>query len=313
MKVVVGSENKDKIKIVEKALKNLNLDVQVEGIKVNSRITNQPLDKDTIKKGAINRAKNAEKKNPDADLWIGLEGGLHDYGEGYHLVTFACLIDKEDNEYIDEGEEIHLPEDVSERVRKGEWFGDVIREYSKDHEIDENLITRLAPFTRALQSAYVAYLKQTGDLKFRQRSSAVVIDDNENFLIVQLTKYGEGDWNFSGGGIEEGEDPEEAVLRELTEELGTDKFEVLRKSKYKEVYDWPNWLIAGDISNKKPIYRGQEVTFFLVKFLGQKEDIKLDPNELRKVKWVKYEDIKSHFRFSRQIGLTDKIRDLLDE
>lgn len=313
MKVVVGSKNKDKVKIVEDALKNLHLDVDIDSVEVDSGIADQPLDREITKKGAINRAKNARKSKPEADFWIGLEGGLHEYDEEYHLVTLACLIDKEGNQYIDEGEEIHLPEEVSKRAKKGEWFGDVIREYSKNNEIDENLITRLAPFTRAVQSSYVEYLKQAGDMKFRQRTSAVVKDTDENFLIVQLTKYGEDDWNFSGGGIEEDEKPEEAVLRELKEELGTDKFEIVKKSEYKEVYDWPNWLIAGDISNKKQIYRGQEATFFLVKFFGQREDIKLDLNELRKIKWVKYEDIKNHFKFSRQIELTDKISDLLRE
>jgi len=139
------------------------------------------------------------------------------------------------------------------------------------------------------------------------------MDRGGNFLIAQLTKYGKDDWNFPGGGIEGGEKPEETVMRELREELGVDKFEVLKKIEYREVYDWPNWLIADDLSNGKRIYRGQEATFFLVKFLGRKEDIKLDRNELRKVKWVKYKDIKNYFNFSRQVGLTDKIRDLLEE
>jgi len=312
MKIIVGTKNKDKVKIVKGALKKLNLDVDIDSVEVDSGIVEQPLDKETTRKGAINRAKRARKSKPEADFWIGLEGGLHEYGDGYHLVTFACLVDKDGVQYIGEGEEIHLPDEVSKRVKRGEWFGDVIREYSKDNEVDENLITRLAPFTRAVQCAYVEYLKQIGDMKFRQRISAVIMDKSENFLIVQLTKYGENDWNFSGGGIEEGEKPEEAVLRELREELGTNKFELIKKSEYKEVYDWPNWLIAGDISNKKQIYRGQEVTFFLVKFLGQRKDIKLDPNELRKVKWVKYDDIKNYFNFPRQVGLTDKLRDLFN-
>lgn len=312
MKVIVGTKNKDKVKIVKGALNKLNLDVDIDSAEVDSGIVEQPLDKETTRKGAINRAMRARKSKPEADFWVGLEGGLHEHDEGYHLITLACLIDKEGNQYIDEGEEIHLPDEVSNRVKKGEWFGDVIREYSKDNDIDENLITRLAPFTRAVQSAYVEYLKQTGDMKFRQRTSAVVKDNKDNFLIVQLVKYGENDWNFSGGGIEEGEKPEKAVLRELREELGTDKFELVKRSEYKEVYDWPNWLIAGDISNKKNIYRGQEATFFLVKFLGQREDIKLDPNELRKVKWVKYDDIKNYFNFPRQVGLTDRLLDLFN-
>ncbi len=312
MKIIVGTKNKDKVRIAEEALKNLHLNVDIDSVEVDSGIPDQPLDKETTKKGSINRAVSAQEAKPKADFWIGLEGGLHEHDEGCHLVTFACLLDKNGVQYVDQGEEIHLPDEVSRRVKNGEWFGDVIRAYSKDNEIDENLITRTAPFTRAIQCAYVEYLKQTGDMKFRQRTSAVVMDESENFLIVQLTKYGESDWNFSGGGIEQSEKPENAVLRELKEELGIDKFEVVKRSEYKEVYDWPNWLIAGDISNKKQIYRGQEATFFLVKFLGKKEEIKLDPNELRKVNWVKYDDIKNYFNFPRQVGLTDKLRDLFD-
>lgn len=150
MKVVIGSINKDKIKIVKNALEELHLKTVVSGAEVDSGITNQPLDKKTTKKGAINRAGNAFKKSPDSEFAFGLEGGLHDYGEGYHLVTFACLIDKKGERFLGEGEEIHLPIEVSEKVKNGEWFGDVIRDYAKTHEIDKNLITRLSPFTQAV-------------------------------------------------------------------------------------------------------------------------------------------------------------------
>jgi len=171
MKVIVGYKNIDKVRIVKNALKSLYLDVDIDSVEVDSGVVVQPLDKETTKRGAINRAKSARELKPGADFWVGLEGGLHKYDEGYHLVTLACLIDKDGNQFIDEGEEIHLPEEVSKRVKNGEWYGDVIREYSKNNEIDENLITGLAPFTRAVQSAYVEYLKQSGDMKFRQRLS----------------------------------------------------------------------------------------------------------------------------------------------
>lgn len=313
MKIILSSKNKDKVKITRKALKELHLEVEVKGVAVRSGTEDQPLDKEATKKGAVNRAKDAKKANPSADFWIGLEGGLHDYGEGYHLVTFACLIDKSGDKYFGEGEEIHLPEEVSQKVKKGQWFGKAIREYAKDNKIDQNLITRLSPLIRAVQSAYTDYLKETGDLQYRNRSAAVIIDDEENFLIVQLMGYGENDWNFSGGGIEDGEKPKQALVRELEEELSTNKFKVLKKSKHKEQYDWPNWLIANDISKRKPnIYRGQEVTYFLVKFTGEKEEIKSDPKEIRKIKWIKREEIKDHFNFPRQEKTTKKVlNDLL--
>ncbi len=312
MKIVIGTKNKYKVRVVKEALKNLHLDVDIDSVEVDAVIPNQALDKETIKKRVVNQALGARKAKPKADFWIGLEEGLHEHNKGYHLVTFACLLDKNGGQYVDEGEEIHLPDEISRRVKNKELFGDVIREYLKDNEIDKNSITRFSHFTRAIECTYVEYLKQTTLMNFRQRISAVVMDKNENFLIVQLTSYGENDWNFSGGGIEEGEKPEEAVLRELKEEFGTDKFEVVKRSEYKAVYDWPNWLIASDIINKRKIFRGQEVTFFLIKFFGQKKDVKPDPKELRKVKWVKYSDIKKYFNFPWQIGLTDKLRDLFD-
>src|SRR3989344_4411783 len=167
MRIVLGSANKDKLKIVKKTLEELHLNIIVEGIKVDSGTSSQPMNKKVTKKGALYRATKAMKQKPDSDFWIGLEGGLHDYGEGYHLVTYACLIDQTGKKYYGEGEEIHLPQEVSKRVQKGEWFGKVIREYAKDHEIDKSLITRLSPFIRAVQSSYVAYLKEVTNLGYR--------------------------------------------------------------------------------------------------------------------------------------------------
>lgn len=308
MKVVVGTKNPDKIKITINALTKLHQNVDVKGIKVNSEITDQPLNKETTQNGAVNRAKNAKKANPDADFWIGLEGGLHDYGEGYHLVTFACLIDKSGKEFIGEGEEIHLPEEVSKRVKNGEWFGHVIREYAKDYEIDTNLITRLDPFTRAVQCAYVEYLKDSLRLGYRKKTSAVVTDGKDNYLIVQLQSYNGTDWNFPGGGVEEGETEEQAILRELEEELGTNKFEIIKKSKYINKYEWPNWLIARDINQKKEnIYRGQEASLFFVKFTAKKSAIKPDFDELRNFRWVGREDFKDYFHFHGLLELSENL------
>ena len=164
MKVVLGSINEDKREIVEKALKEVHLDSEVLTVKVNSGITDQPLDGETTKKGAINRAREAKKLVQKTDFWLGLEGGLVECGKRLYLITYACLIDLNGKEFIGKGDEIGLPDEVSEKIRKGGWFGMVIREYAKDHKVDENLITRVAPFTQAIQNAYANYLKKFGNL-----------------------------------------------------------------------------------------------------------------------------------------------------
>jgi len=316
MKVIVGSENLEIIKIVKNALEELRLSVDVEGVKVDSGVANQPLDKEATKKGAINRAKNAKRAKPNADFWIGLEGGLHpttqeatleagDYS--YHLVTFACLVDKEGNEYVDEGEEIHLPEEVSEKVKSGEWFGDAIAEYAKDHEVDEDLVTRLSPFVRATQGVYIEYLKKSANLGYRNKVSGIITDNENKFLIVQLVDYSENHWNWPGGGMEKGETPEKTILRELKEELGTDKFEIVKTSGIVNRYDWPNYVVAKRLKAEGKTWMGQEVVHIEVKFVGDKANIKPDPGEIKHVKWVYYKELESHFVIPNQWNVAKKV------
>lgn len=53
----------------------------------------------------------------------------------------------------------------------------------------------------------------------RNRSMALVVQD-EKILMVQALRRGRLFWELPGGGIEIGETPEEAALRELQEECG---------------------------------------------------------------------------------------------
>ncbi len=92
-------------------------------------------------------------------------------------------------------------------------------------------------------------------------------------------------WQMPQGGIDEGENPAEAAMRELTEETGTGKAEIIRESSDWFYYDLPDYL-AGRLWRGK--YRGQKQKWFLMRFLGHDSDVDLDTAhpEFDKWKWI---------------------------
>lgn len=142
---------------------------------------------------------------------------------------------------------------------------------------------------------------------YRKKSLAIIINDKNEFLVDQLVSYGENDWNFSGGGIEKGEKEERGLLRELREELGTNKFKIVFKSKNLVSYNWPFKVIIQRIFKKHELYLGQSQRQFVVKFVGNKTDIKPDPSEIRKIKWIKRSEFKKYLRFPNQVKITEDV------
>ena len=80
-------------------------------------------------------------------------------------------------------------------------------------------------------------------------------------------------WQMPQGGIDEGEAPREAALRELEEEIGTSKAEILAESRGWLRYDLPVGLVPKVWRGR---YRGQQQKWFFLRFLGEDGDIRLD-------------------------------------
>ncbi len=79
-------------------------------------------------------------------------------------------------------------------------------------------------------------------------------------------------WQMPQGGIDPGEQPRAAALRELAEETGITAVEIIAESAVWHRYDLPASLLGKVWSGR---YRGQEQKWFAMRFLGRDEDIDL--------------------------------------
>jgi putative (di)nucleoside polyphosphate hydrolase len=110
-------------------------------------------------------------------------------------------------------------------------------------------------------------------------------------------------WQMPLGGIDEGEAPRDAALRELKEEIGTDKATIIAKSQGWLRYDLPAEL-AGQAWGGR--YRGQRQKWFALRFTGSDSDIDLatEHPEFSEWKWVPAETLPEIIvPFKRQLYL----------
>ncbi len=94
-------------------------------------------------------------------------------------------------------------------------------------------------------------------------------------------------WQMPQGGLDPGEEAEAGALRELEEETGIarDKVEILARCPGPLLYDLPDDLLGKVWKGK---WRGQRQTWFLMRFLGEDEDVNLETPEpeFRAWKWA---------------------------
>jgi len=148
------------------------------------------------------------------------------------------------------------------------------------------------------------------NLPYRDSVACIVYKDFK-FLLVQLKGWPKNFWKFPQGGIKEEETEIDAIKRELEEELGTKNFKIITKSFYGNIYDWDNKSIA--LAGYK--WRGQNQKFFLIKFLGNDDEIKINKNELNTFKWLKKEQINKHINHKHKIfkNYKETIKKIIDE
>lgn len=131
LRVRVGSKNPNKIRAVEETISMFYEKYEIEGMAVDSGVSEQPFGEETIK-GAVNRAKNAIG---DADIGIGIEAGIFERDGRCFDVQYCAIIDKRGKITIGHGPGFYYPESVIKLVKDGMSISEAMREITGVEDI----------------------------------------------------------------------------------------------------------------------------------------------------------------------------------
>ncbi len=151
------------------------------------------------------------------------------------------------------------------------------------------------------------------DLPYRMCVGIMLLNkENKAFIGKRIDTRVSG-WQMPQGGIDENEDIEIAVFRELKEETGTDNATIIARTKDYHYYDLPDELLPRMWNGK---YRGQQQIWFALKFLGDDSEINLNqyqPAEFNEWRWEELSEIPNIIvDFKKQLYL-DVIKELTEE
>lgn len=142
--------------------------------------------------------------------------------------------------------------------------------------------------------------------RYKPTVSAFILNKDNKVLLTHNKSHGPDFWKLPQGGVELGESLEEAVKRELREELSSSAFSVLKQSNIEYKYDWPR-----DVQEKKG-FIGPVLTFFILRCY---DEFSLKPNleieEIDGLKWVKLDTLPFHF--STLPDFADTVKKLVSE
>jgi putative (di)nucleoside polyphosphate hydrolase len=139
------------------------------------------------------------------------------------------------------------------------------------------------------------------DADYRSGIGVMLLNRQGQVFVARRNDVEGEAWQMPQGGIDSGETPRQAALRELREEIGTDDAEIIAESKEWLYYDVPADLAQKAWTKK---WRGQRQKWFVLIFKGQDSDIDLatEHPEFNAWRWVPVEELSALVvPFKRQI------------
>ena len=120
------------------------------------------------------------------------------------------------------------------------------------------------------------------NLPLRNGVGIVVLNKKNNVFVAKRIDNPKSFWQMPQGGVDQGEDLLQAAYRELEEETSIKNVELIKELEGTTTYELPQNLL-GIIWKGK--YRGQIQKWFLMRFLGNDNEININTNKPEFIEW----------------------------
>ena len=151
-------------------------------------------------------------------------------------------------------------------------------------------------------------------LPFRIGVGVIVLNEKNRVFVGKRKDNPVDKWQMPQGGVNEGEKLIDAMKRELEEETGIKNIKIL-----KEIDGWSEYELPENLLGKiwRGKYRGQKQKWFIVKFIGDEDEINLKTGkpEFIEWKWLDIENLPGVIvEFKRKVyeDLLPKIRETIN-
>lgn len=154
-----------------------------------------------------------------------------------------------------------------------------------------------------------------GALPYRPCAGVMLANRDGRVFVGQRLDSSADAWQMPQGGIDPGEDAEQAAIRELGEETGVHGglIDIIARSKIEHFYDLPDHLVGKMWGGR---YRGQRQHWFLMRFMGVDDDIDIQTShqEFRTWRWAELDELERlivPFKRALYRAIVDEFRPLV--
>ncbi len=172
LRVIVGSKNPVKVGCTREAFSQafgkLGL---VEGVDAISNIPAQPRSEEEALLGAKNRATHAKSLVPDADYWVGIEGGVDEDPQGMYAFAWIYVLHRSGKSSQSKTGTFYLPPQVVALIQDGMELGhadDLVFQAQNSKQqggsvglLTHGLLTREGYYQQAMVLALIPFLNES--------------------------------------------------------------------------------------------------------------------------------------------------------